>query len=384
MKRTKKNEFTTVSKQFGESIAVWFAASRSFVLFEKPAWEVFDQYSNDHSVEDIVDYFALKYNVTSEESLQFINEIIEGINRLNDPANAVYKSPEIRPEFDTYVFPIFSEKCYIIGNEIIHFRYGSEWIMNCFHPSMAHLENYSLSKSHIIDVFELDDLLIFRYNGKTVEVFAFVNSHFLRGAVSQKLFSILYDIDDQDWMVTLHSGAVSDGRSAIIFPAQAGSGKSTLSAILQAHGFTILSDDFNAVNRKNGYVYRLPLAVSIKEGSLKTLLPFYPELQEIVPEKAVTGKVVRHLPVANNKPGLPAGFPVKAFVFVKYSEAEPFIFEEVDKKEAIQTLLPETWVNPTSNNVTQFFNWFDNINFYRLQYADYQDALNAVELLFRK
>ena len=368
----------------GESTAVWFAASRSFVLFEKPAWEVFTQYVNECPVGEIVEYFMSGYNVSKEECQQFVDEIISGIDRLNDPANMVYQSPELRLEYDQVEFRLFSEKSYLIGNELVCFRYGSEWLMNCFHPAMAHLNTNLQITGHLFEVFEHGDLLILRYNGKAIEAFSSEDSHYLRGAVSQKLFGVLYHIADEDWMVTLHSAAISDGQSAIIFPAEAGSGKSTLSALLQAHGFTVLSDDFNAINRNNGFVYRLPLAISVKEGSLETLAPFYPALRNIAPEKASTGKVVRHLPVENNKPGSETAFPVKAFVFVKYSEDEPFVFEEVEKREAIQSLLPETWVNPDPDNVAKFFKWFDKIRFYRLQYANYQDAMNAIELLFIK
>lgn len=384
MKRTKKDAIVTVTKEIGESTAVWFAASRSFVLFEKPAYEVFDKYIQDIPVSGIVDYFISCYNVIIDDSQKFVNEIIEEINRLNDPVNAVYQPLELHAEFDNSSFCLFSEKFYLIGNELVCFKYGSEWLMNCFHPAMAHLESDSTSSDQLFEVFELNDLLIFRHNGKAMEAFFVENSHYLRGAVSKKLFGVLYGVDDSDWMVTLHSAAVSDGKSAIIFPAQAGNGKSTLSAILQAHDFTVLSDDFNAINRMNGYVYRFPLAISVKEGSLKVLTPFYAELAEIIPEKAATGKVVRYLPVANNKPGLPAAFPVKAFVFVKYSETEPFVFEEVERREAIQTLLYETWVNPDPENVAQFFNWFDKISFYRLQYSDYHDAIDSISLLFKK
>ena len=382
LKSNKKVKFLTVSKKIGDSTAVWFAASRSFVLFEKPAWEVFDKYTHDLTAQEIVAYLSLYYSLSEEEIQQFVNDIIVWVDQLNDPANKVYHSPELRIEFDDCAFPLFYEKNYLIGNQLICFRYGSEWLMNCFHPTMAHLETNSPKESHLFEVFESDDLLVFRYNGKAVEAFDPENSQFLRGAVSQKLFGVLYGVADLDWMVTLHSAAVSDGQSAIIFPAQAGSGKSTISALLQAHGFTVLSDDFNVINRNNGFVYRLPLAISVKEGSLKTLESFYPELLNIAPEKAATGKVVRHLPVGNNKPGSKAAFTVKAFVFVKYSETEPFVFEEVEKREAIQTLLPETWVNPDPDNVARFFDWFDKISFYRMQYANYQDAINAIELLF--
>ena len=384
LKRTNNDDVITVSKKIGESTAVWFAASRSFVLFEEPAWEVFDKYIHDQTVPEIVEYLSLSYNLSEQEIKQFVNDIITWVDQLNDPANEVYHSPKLRHEFDECEFPLFSEKHYLVGDQFISFRYGSDWLMNCFHPTMAHLETNLQSKDHLFEVFEADNLLIFRYNKKAVEAFGIENSHFLRGAVSQKLFGVLYGVADKDWMVTLHSAAVSDGNSAIIFPAQAGSGKSTISALLQAHGFTVLSDDFNAINRNNGFVYRLPLAISVKEGSLYTLSPFYPELTGIVPEKAATGKIVRHLPVENNRTGSKVAFPVKAFVFVKYSESEPFVFEEVEKREAIQSLLPETWVNPYPENVAKFFDWFDEIAFYRLQYANYEDALNAIEFLFKK
>jgi len=384
LERINKDKIVSVSKKIGESTAVWFAASRSFVLFEKPAWEVFDQYNHDHTSPEIVDFLSLSYDLAEEEIQQFVFDIITWVDQLNDPDNKVYHSPELSMEYDDYDFPLFSENHYLIGDQFFYFRYGSEWLMNCFHPAMAHLETCSQENDHLLEVFESGDLLVFRYNGKAVEAFDIENSHFLRGSVSQKLFGVIYDIADQDWMVTLHSAAVSDSQSAIIFPAQAGSGKSTISALLQAHGYTVLSDDFNAINRINGYVYRLPLAISVKEGSLKTLEPFYPELTGITPAMAATGKLVRHLPVENNKTESKKAFPVKAFVFVKYSESEPFIFKEVEKREAIQTLLPETWVNPDPENVAKFFDWFDEIRFYDLQYSNYQDALDAIKLLFNK
>jgi len=384
LEQTKKDIIITVTKQFGESTAVWFAATRSFVLLEKPAFEVFDQYIHDIPVASIVDYFIATYNAAIEDSKRFVNDIIEGINQLNNPENAVYEPQKVRVEFDNYSYPIYAEKYYLIGNTTICFRYGNEWLMDCFHPTMAHLESDSTSSDHLLEVVALNDLYIFRYNGISQEAFSVENGHYLRGAVSQKLFGIVYDIEDRDWMVTLHSAAISDGKSVLIFPAEAGSGKSTLTAILQAHDYTVLSDDFNAINRINKSAYRLPLSISVKEGSLKTLKPFYPQLGDIVPEKAVTGKVVRYLPVANNDPKSKVAFPVKAFVFVKYSKDGPFIFEEVERKEAMQSLLPETWVNPDPENVKQFFNWFDEIVFYRLQYSDYHDALVSISMLFNK
>jgi len=101
---TKKIEVVTVSKKIGESTAVWFAASRSFVLFEKPAWEVFDKYIHDQQVPEIVDYLSLSYDLSEEEIKQFVNDIITWVDKLNDPANIVYHTPELQIEFDDFSF----------------------------------------------------------------------------------------------------------------------------------------------------------------------------------------------------------------------------------------------------------------------------------------
>ncbi len=135
MKGTKKDGVITVSKKIGASTAVWFAASRSFVLFEKPAWQVFDKYIHDLTVAEIVDFLSLSYTLSEAEIQQFVNDIIAWVDKLNDPANKVYHSPKLRIEFDDCAFSLFSEKYYLIGNQSVCFRYGSEWLMNCFHAS---------------------------------------------------------------------------------------------------------------------------------------------------------------------------------------------------------------------------------------------------------
>jgi hypothetical protein len=183
-------------------------------------------------------------------------------------------------------------------------------------------------------------------------------------------------------MITLHASGISNGKSSIIFPAQAGSGKSTLAALLQSNNFTIISDDFITIDRKFGFSYRLPAAISIKEGSVKILSQYYPELNDIVSQKASTAKIVRYLPLKNNLDGTENKFPVKAFVFVNYSPDEPFTISKVGKKEALKALLAETWVNPDRENVVEFFNWIDDKEFYRLKYSDNADAVQCISKLF--
>jgi hypothetical protein len=374
-----------VKKRIGDSYAVWFEPSRSFVLLEKPAYEVFSLYSEGLNIEEIINVVRKNYELKIYESKKFVEEIVERIEIYSNEDNAPYKAPEIFNDFKNINFNIFSEKRYRMINKAIAFRYGSDWLMNSFHPFFYYLEEKNISTpDFLFEVFEHEGFLIFRCNGEIVEAFRYNDLNYFRGCVTQKLYSVLYGISSEDWMITSHASGVSNGRSSIIFPAQSGSGKSTLIALLQAHNFMVLSDDFMTIDRINGYSYRLPAAISVKEGSVKILSQYYPELKDIASQKASTGKIVRYLPLKNNMDGTMNRFPVKAFVFANYLPDEPFNFVQLEPKEALPALLAETWVNPYPENVSRFFDWIDTKAFYRLRYSDKHDAIQAITNLFNQ
>jgi hypothetical protein len=373
----------TLIKRIGESYVVWFEPSRSFVLLEKPAYDVFSLYSEGLNIKEIINVVRNNHELTKSEYKKFVKEIIDRIEIYSNQDNAPYKLPEIFHDLRNTKFGIFSEKSYRIENKSIVFHYGSDWLMNSFHPFFNYLEDKSFSTfDFLFELFEHEHFLIFKCNGELVEAFRYKDLNYFRGCVTQKLYSVLYDIDSKDWMINIHASGVSDGKSAIIFPAQAGSGKSTLAALLHAHNYIILSDDFIAIDRIKGAAYRLPAAISVKDGSVKILSQYYPELIDIKSQKASTGKIVRHLPLNNNQKGLANMFPVKTFVFVNYSPNEPFSIMKVELKEALPSLLAETWVNPDPENVRRFFDWIDTKAFYRLKYSDNYDAIQTITNLF--
>jgi hypothetical protein len=372
-----------VKKRIGDSYAVWFEPSRSFVLLEKPAHEVLSLYSEGLNIKEIINVVRKNHELTKSESKKFVEEIINRIEIYSNQKNAPYKSPEIFSDLENINFDVFSEKCYRIVNKSIVFHYSSDWLMNSFHPFFNYLEEKNISTSDFLfEVFEHEGLLILKYNGEIVEAFRYKDLNYFRGCVTQKLYSVIYNISSEDWMITSHASGVSNGKSSIIFPAQAGSGKSTLIALLQAHNFMVLSDDFVTIDRIDGYSYRLPAAISVKNGSVKILSQYYPELKDIATQKASTGKIVRYLPLKNNQKGVANMFPVKAFVFVNYSPNEPFSFIQMELREALPALLAETWVNPYPENVGQFFDWIDTKDFYRLNYSNNNDAIQAITNLF--
>ena len=372
----------TIVKKLENAHAIWFQNSKSFILFEEPAFDVFQMVTQEKNPSEITKTCILKYGHLEENIGQFVNEIIQNINFYNNSENAIEVSLPSKIEDDLQSATSLSYVIYKLGNKRITLCYNNDYLKHAFHPLLKHLEiQPDLPGESSIEVIEKAGKYHFKFNGIKSEIFAAENIEYFTGSVKQQMYSILYDKEFNDWMMTLHASGILKNGKAILFSAAGGSGKSSVAAILKAHGYGYISDDFIAADA-SGNVYPFPAAISVKEGAVKTLSEFYPELKEKDLELAFTGKKVRYLPVHNESETEAAPFPVKALVFVSYNNSSSFIFEEVGKKEALQLLLKETWVNPLPENVTRFFDWVEKTPFYRLQYSKTNEALDVAEKLF--
>lgn len=372
---------TVILRPIHNSYALWFVNSKSFVLLQEPAFEVYRLFAEGNPIREIKEICLTKFGHLDDDIPRFVDEIIRYMLYFNNPLNA----PCVSVADQLPVVPQCIDFCtsvnYQLGKTKLMIRYQHEELKFAIHPSISHLETVADSAlKNILECFEQDQLLVLKCNEKLTAAFDPEDFEFYKGAILQQIYSLIYDRGFNDWMMILHASGVVANNQAIVFSAAAGSGKSTISALLKAQGYQFLSDDFIASDEQ-GNVYPFPAAISVKVGSVKTLEEFYPELKSILPEEAFTGKLVRYIPVNNLTVGSEQGYPVKAFVFVSYTQSEPFALEPVDTKEALQLLLKETWVNPTAENVNCFFNWLQHTSFYRLRYSNTQEAIEAVEKL---
>jgi hypothetical protein len=383
MQQTQAISPDTVIRKLSQSYATWFQPSKSFVLLEEPAYDVLRLYTEGQSADRIISLCTDKYGHLEENIPAFTNEMIEMFQHFNHPENAVSVSLD-HSVIKSVPASVFSVKTYKIGDKTVSVQYQNEFLESSIHPLFAHLaDSVSPIAAHKIELFENSRFFFFRYNGQIVDVFKKKHLEYFTGSVKQQIYSTLYNRDYSSWMMALHASGIIKNNQAILFSAAGGSGKSTISAMLKAHGYGYLSDDFIAAD-ENGAVYPFPAAISVKEGAAERLSEFYPELKEMNSERAFTGKQVRYLPVHNQDEISEAPYPVKALVFVSYKKSAPFVFEEVEKKEALQILLEETWVNPKAENVSRFFSWVDKTPFFRLQYSETAQALEATEKLFAR
>ncbi|MCF6332667.1 MAG: hypothetical protein L3J11_05225 [Draconibacterium sp.] len=371
----------TIIRKIENTHAIWFGESKSFVILEEPAFTVFLMVAECCAPEEIIKTCTEKYGHLEENIPQFVHETIQKINYFNHPGN--YDPISIRlPEEakKRFVFPL--RETYRIGNKVISIHYQNKNLRFALHPVFEHLTIKGKPKNkHQFEIVENKGILYFSYNGKCFEAFKEEDINYFTGSVKQQLYSIVYNREYYDWMMILHASGIISNKQSVLFSAAAGKGKSTIAALLKAKGYGYLSDDFIAAD-ENGFVYPFPAAISVKDGAFQKLSSFYPELREKESEIAFTGKKVRYIPVHNNAEIDAAPFPVRALVFVQYNETASFHFEEVNKKEALQLLLKETWVNPVPQMINCFFDWIEKTTFYSLRYSQTDQAMEAVQKLF--
>jgi hypothetical protein len=374
-------KYPLIIQDFGNAHAVWFKRSGSFLLLEEPAFFVLQMVRDGKETAAIKKACRKKYGNSEADTDTFVDEIIKYTKTLNSAqsGNQVSKKKEAKhePVPENFKFSGF----YKFGKTVIRIDYQDEWLQHLVHPSFSHLVTAEQSViKHHIRCYRSGNLFVVSCNQKITEAFNFDSVEYYKGAISQLIYSIIYKKPFTGWMCMLHASGVYTGENAIIFSAAAGSGKSTVSAILKANGLGYISDDFVAAT-PDGHVYPFPASMSVKDGAFKVLSKFYPELGGKVLEKASTGKMVRYLPVNNFSENLLNGIRVAGFIFVSYQSGSGFSIEEVSKKEALQLLLKETWVNPKPAFVKAFFDWIEKTSFYRMTYSDNEIMINAIKNL---
>ncbi len=362
---------------------VWFKATRSFLLIEEPAFYILKLFLKNIPKNEIADKFSIRYNIPLAKVEKFILELEQDLHKylVQTEKEPIHEEQIDNNELNDKGF--YAEKMYAIGNLYLKINYGDFELEKVIHPLISHHEiEKPRNQFHMFELYRIRKKLILKVDGNIIEMLQITDTGYLKAAVLLQILNILHGISSENWMMTVHAAAVTDGNTAVIFPARAGSGKSTLASLLHAYGFNMLSDDFLAMDLINKRVYPLPVAATIKEGSFNALIPHFPELKDILPEKAYTGKHVRYLPI-KNLIKTENGFLAKNFVFISYSAHSSCLFEEVPKKIAMQLLLQETWVNPISHNIAEFFNWFDKTKFFELKYSRTEDVIKVVTKLFK-
>ena len=208
----------------------------------------------------------------------------------------------------------------------------------------------------------------------------------LDGAVIGVFSALLhYACAERDSIATLHAGAVSDGRTALVLAGAGGRGKSTLTAALLTRGYRYLSDDVVPLERGSGFAIPVPITLNLKPGSVPVLAELYPDLPRL-PAWRSGDRRLRFLPppaFAQRPPD--RAYPVAALVFPRYQPNAKPDLQPLDPV-AVLTRLIETDtlldrpLNPAK--IGELCAWIEATPSYALAYGDLAAAADALATLW--
>jgi hypothetical protein len=179
-----------------------------------------------------------------------------------------------------------------------------------------------------------------------------------------------------------HSAVLVHGGRAVLFPAETGAGKTTLTAALAAHGYGYFSDEIAIIDPETVRVSPLPLPMSVKPGSVPLLAPYYPRLEASPRHHRRDGKRVRYLlPPADTLPRPGRSAEIHGVVFIRHQRDSAPALRRLDRVDALQRLAATGSSDRElrENDVCAMIDIVEKGHCYELVYSRLEPAIRLLE-----
>lgn len=373
------NDVSILAQPVENKTLVWFESNNEYLVLEPKTAHIITQLHQGESDVRIAENLAKDLDVPYEKAIDFVIELKEELY-----LPKLSKKEKFENDYKDVKKPTSwgSIKHYKINEQSFQVNFENEELLSLIHPKFAHLEiDSSTTISGLFEVFFAHSFIILFVDDVFIGDWSRKEQHYFQGKFSMELIQKIHHLPESEWVGIFHASAVAKDEKSILFLGDSGNGKSTSLALLQAHGFDCLADDFVPFAKNNRHVYSFPSAISIKKTSLPTLLPFYPSLENASEFHFKSlHKIVRYLPPHNKNEIV--HLPCSDLVFIKYDQNTELEFYEISKIEAFEKLIPDSWLSPIKENVACFFEWFSSVNCYQLTYSNNQKMIEKVNQLF--
>ena len=374
----KKSQF--LYKIIEDKTIVWFESSNKYLVLENTAAAILKKLNKGMAVLEIATSLSKKIAVPLAQTIDFILDLEKRIYKHKSDIESETAGDPIGIKFPktfNYV------RHYKVNNIVFKVSYLTERELSLVHPKFEYLVIENPKKiDYEFDVFIQNKICYLFVEKEFIGGWSNKDIHYFQGKLSMQLVQKIHQKEEDKWLGVFHASAVGNGKKAILFLGDSGNGKSTSLALLQAHGFNCIADDFVPIDLKNQEVYSFPAAISVKRNSLKTLLPLYPELKDATEyDLKQLNKIVRYLK-PNNK-DFSSHLPCRNLVFIKYKKNAGISCDKISKIAAFQQLIPDSWLSPRKENAKAFLDWFESLNCYQLTYSDTDKMLAEVSKLFK-
>ena len=370
---------TCIIKHIEDKSLAWFEPENQYVVLEKITGIVLEKIHKKTPLQAILKHLGKELDIPLDKAKAFVSDVQQFYQKNTEavPKEDAVGEEAIKPP-GTFEYI----KYYEINDLVLKVEYASIVELELVHLKFTHLETKERSKaSHTFRVFRQSQKIHLVVNNNFIGSWTAKEIHYFQGKFSMELIQALYQKKEAEWLGVFHASAVGKNGKCMLFLGDSGNGKSTSLALLQAHGFECIADDFVPVDAHNQDVYKFPAAISIKRNSIPVLLPYYPILDtsEEFHLKSLE-KYVRYLPPVNQNS--PTMLPCHGFVFIKYDAKAPFSCTQISSVKAFEKIIPDSWLSPLAENAGCFLDWFGKQPCYELIYNDNAEMISEVHKLY--
>jgi hypothetical protein len=359
---------------------LWFKYSNQYVITAKRLYSLIKAFLLSESKDQFCEA-CMELGYETYSTVEFFKEIGKFLEDCN-----IMADPKIRTGISFRNNHRQVPHYYQLDDNTIAVYYGSKELRQLVHPQMEHL-GIPGDKKPILCVFDIyshnnnlalfkDEMLIGSWPGK--------DYHLLQGKFAMQVLCALHNNEESDWMGTFHASTVAKNNQAIMIIGASGKGKSTFTSLLLDHGFEVIADDLTPILAKDTLLYPFPGGISVKEGAfdvLKTRISDFHTIpvHYINPYKGY----VKYIAAPKSK-GYLKGYPCKRIVSINYKADSKTKLESITVAQALNTLIPESWLAPKKKNAQQFLNWIKGVSFYELTYSDSKEAIDLFSSLLKE
>ena len=206
------------------------------------------------------------------------------------------------------------------------------------------------------------------------------SEHFiLQAQFSNKITELHHQIKAPNWLCSFHACAVHKNNKTFLLLGDSGAGKSTLCSLLSLSGYRFIADDLVLMDHEY-QIYDNPAAVSIKENAWPVIKRHHNEFKSVKVSCKTKGRTkLKYLPLHNIQNNHPTKFKVDALVWVNYKVNHKVDFFDLEQKEMLSRLIPDTWVNPKKATAQAFTDWARVVKSYQLNYSDFKTAKSILD-----
>ncbi len=382
-----------------ENQLVLSTTNNSLVLLNETAASILRHYCDGYSKESISKYLQEHYRISVQQAMSDIQSLLDNceqngffVYNKNYTPHSRWQKNKVNLAFDKVSLEnqaYIAHKLYQINKNLFEIKYSNLDTLNLVEPLFKHL---AIDEHTITDKLTKISNFKIGQHGKNYALESNSFGSFEFASKDEFIETLQWLITELgytggDWLSVLHSAALGNRNgNSIVLIGQKGSGKSTLTRIMQGHNLIYLADDIVPID-EDGQLTAVPMCQRLKNGSWHVLGLEAGEDNEIYARQ--DNSYVKYVsPVSGNLKCWHKPWPIKTILYPRFnSSANKHNLKKLTILESLESLCQSGAVfggNMDQAQLDALIAWLQKIPSYSLSYSIVDDLLvDKIHQLFQ-